>query len=219
MFQQKIFANKENRLWVGIFILISVGILIGVLYLIVPSIEFIITPQQQSIYLEIPVKIDLQATEPFLNLNVIPGRILSVDESVLKIEQQGNQIISVAGKTIVYSVNYYQQLVSYNIQKNIPQGWIVIDLEGGWPEAQWQSSESNIRINAVLKFDKQIIQDLPFDVWKEKIANSALIEAKTWLESRSGVEQIKYIFFPDFLTNISNKVPRFTSRIKFSLDI
>ncbi len=219
MSARKIIANKKNRFWLTIFSLISLSILLGVLYLVLPKVEFIITPQKQNISLAIPVKINLETSESFFNLSVIPGKVLAAGESLAKVEQQGNRIINVGGMTITYKLNEYRELVIFNIQKNVPQGWVVLDPESNWPEAEWQISESGKQVDTMLEFDKQIIQNFPWTSWQEKIVNLPLTKAVEWLSAKPGIQAVDFIYYPSFLANISKKVPRFLSRIKFSLDI
>ncbi|MFH1111625.1 MAG: hypothetical protein V1712_00975 [Patescibacteria group bacterium] len=216
---KQVFANQRNRLWVMMFILITACLLAGVVYLILPNVEFIITPHIQNIALIIPIKIDLDLNEPIYNLNAISGRLLKINEVPHQLEQQGYKILNIGRSSVVYSSKDYNQLIINSIQKSIPQGWVAININYGWPEADWQMSSSGRQINAILKFDTQIMPDFPYSVWKEHLAGKSISEAVSWLKLRPGVSKVRFVYFSFFLAEISQKVPRLTSRIKFSLDI
>ncbi len=210
-------ANRSNKRWVIIFLTLAIISIGGVLVLILPKVEFKIKPTKQLAEIKITVKLDLDANKVIPELGVVPAFISGEKVStVLKSSQYRS--FSYQGQLISYKVADYNELLNYHLAKLIPVGYSVLGSNLQSNLTLPEVSESGRQFSWQVSLSQEIIKDIPLDLWQSEIKSKSISNAKDWLLSQSGVENVEVYKKYSFLANISKILFHNNQRYLVTLD-
>ncbi|MFH1866813.1 MAG: hypothetical protein ABIJ81_01885 [Patescibacteria group bacterium] len=211
-------ANRRNRLWLGLFILITLIVILGVLLLVLPKIEYTISPKTEELKIDLLFKIDIDAKEPIYNLRILPGRLLEPGDDFQQLQKKGYILAQTDNLSVIYQVEHYQELINFVLKENVPSNKILIRQDSQIQLGDWSASVSGKQISNQLDIESKVYYYLPTNEWQVKLRSLSAAEGKLWLESRPNVVAVNYHQFFAFFANISQKMLKLDPRVVLLLD-
>ncbi len=212
-----IIANRSNRRWIIVFVILAVIIISGVALLILPSTEFRVKLAEQLIEAQITIKLDLDVNQVIPKLGVVPAFVSGEQVSaVLKNKQYIN--FSYQGQLVSYKQSDYEEVLSYHLKAFVPSGYLLIDSLQQKNLSVPEVAESGSQFNWQVKASQAAIRDVPLELWQDKIKSLSVVEVQKWLQAQPGVEKVELYEKYNFLAKISRILFSHNQRYIITLD-
>jgi hypothetical protein len=191
----------------------------GLASLVWPRVTIHVTPAYELVHVMVPIKIDLDVSEPVLASSVLPGQLLAAGGKLSSAELKRSYFIDLSrGEKLSVARTHVQQLVDAAVRQVAGEDYAS---RPGTQNLVWQPvtpGRSGRLYTCPLAVEQQVYRIFPLAEWHARLAGLSLVEAKRWLVAEEGVAAVSIDLYPAFLAKISQKLPKNVKSITFSLD-
>ncbi len=209
-------SSGRGKRWLYLFLGGVVLLLVGLASLVWPRVVVHVTPRYEVAQVVVPLKVDLDVTEPVISSLVVPGKLVTsgstlLGEAVYTINVPRDQQVAVRQGAV-------QDIVDHALVQVVGEGQLERPGARGLTWGKVVVGRSGRLFTVQLTVHTQVYRDFPFGDWQKHLAGLPMADAQGWLKDELGVGEVTIQVYPSFLANVSKKMPNNPQAIAFTLD-
>ena len=211
-------ATRPGRRLIFLFIIVVIGLAVSLVFKIWPIAKISIKPDIHALTGEFQIKVDLDISSPNPATRVMPGRIMAVGEDSNILAGQNYFVRNIKGTSLVFSQADLDSVTISVLAKLAGEQATLLPESVKVEEGDWSVGSSGRLFFSNLTAHGQFYSQLPLHYWSQEIAGRPIKEVTQILSDKPGVDKVEVRLYPFFFSNISQKIPKDQSNIRFTLD-
>lgn len=208
-------SSRGGKYWLYLFLLLVLLALVGALSIVWPIVTVELIPKTETIALEIPLKLDLDITQPNQAARLVPGYTQSgLPQTHVELVEYATPAGAVfADRALVTAIAETALAEATGDSRQAVPGTLRL------VPGQASVGPGGRSFQFKLKAEWEVYPNLALQTLAREIAGHSFKQGLAFLRAEPGVSDVRISVFPLFFANLSQKFPKQASRLNLRLDI